>query len=44
MKPSTALIGTGVLADSDGNIKKFIWLNAACDRKRHPTLAPVNRA
>jgi NHL repeat len=28
--------------DSDGNFKKFIWLNAAYDKKRHPTLAPVN--
>ena len=24
--------------DSDGNFKKFIWLNAAYDKKRHPTL------
>ncbi len=24
--------------DSDGNFKKFIWLNVAYDKKRHPTL------
>jgi sugar lactone lactonase YvrE len=28
--------------DSNGNFKKYIWLNAAYDKTRHPTLAPVN--
>ena len=28
--------------DSDGNFKKYIWLNAPYDKTRHPTLSPVN--
>jgi sugar lactone lactonase YvrE len=28
--------------DSDGNFKKVIWLNAAYDKKHHPTLANLN--
>ena len=28
--------------DSDGNFKKFIWLNVAYDKKRHPTLGNAN--
>jgi len=28
--------------DSDGNFKKFIWLNVAYDKKRHPTLGNPN--
>ena len=28
--------------DSDGNFKKFIWLNVPYDKTHHPTLAAVN--
>ena len=28
--------------DSDGNFRKFIWLNVAYDKKRHPTLGNPN--
>ena len=31
------------VSDSDGNFKKFIWLNAAYDKTRHPVLGNLSR-